>query len=76
MSNVWYFVLERFMNFISSEQFFTSVKEAVLIMVDSELTGVEKKELVFTEVKDLFKDESDSLINFAIEAAVLLFKNK
>ncbi len=69
------YLLNSLMAALVGFKFFDSVKDIVAGLGDENITGAEKRRIAEVKVKKLFNEAKPFIINFAIEAAVYLFKN-
>ena len=69
-------VLDKVVNWLVGGTLFQAVKDSVTAINNKELTGEEKRAVVFAEIKELFADAATVFVNLAIEVAVILLKEK
>ncbi len=74
---MWIWLLKNVMNYIIGKNIFGKVQVLVAdVALNDKLTGAEKRERVITELKSIEKDFASNMTNLAIEAAVVLLKEK
>lgn len=77
MAIVWKWLLEKVMNYVVGKDIFGKIKQLVAdVALNSEMTGAEKKEKVLADAKEIGQDFASHMLNLAIEAAVMLLKDK
>jgi hypothetical protein len=81
MSTILYNLLSFVVNRLIDAKLFESIKNMVLSQMNTSLSGAEKKAAVQSELNNLqgnlrdeFTKTAPNLVNFAIEAAVVLLK--
>lgn len=83
MSTIVYNLLSFVINRLIDAKLFESIKDLVSAQMDTSLSGEQKKAAVKAElaelqgnIKDQFVQTAPNLVNFAIEAAVVMLKRK
>jgi hypothetical protein len=81
MSKLLYNLLSFVVNRLIDAKLFESIKDLVAVQMNSKLSGDQKKAAVKAELAELqgnvrteFEKTASNLVNFAIEAAVLIIK--
>ena len=70
------YTLDKVIKWLIGGELFNSIKEMVLNMADTELTGEEKRAKVLQEAKSIAGKTASFLLNLGIEAAVVILKSK
>jgi len=74
---MWKWLLDKVMNYIIGKDVFGKIKDLVNnVALNNELSGAQKREKVIAEAKELGTDFASHMLNLAIEAAVVLMKEK
>jgi len=74
---MWKWLLDKVMNYIIGADIFGKIKDLVNnVALNDKLTGAQKREKVIAEAKELGIDFASHMLNLAIEAAVVLMKEK
>ena len=67
-------IMRKLTQWLVGSDVFSKIEKVVLSLMDSSMTGEQKKNLALNQLKDLGTDVSKTLINLAIEVAVSYFK--
>ena len=67
-------IMRKITQWLVGSDVFGKIEKVVLSLVDSNMTGEQKKASAISQLKDLGGDVSRTLINLAIEVAVSYFK--
>ena len=74
---MWQWLLKKVMGYIIGKDVFGQIQTLVSdVALDKDLSGAEKKEKVMQEAKKLGGDFATHMLNFAVESAVTLLKDK
>lgn len=74
---MWIWLLKNVMNYMVGKNIFGKIQGLVAdVALNDKLSGSEKKDKVITELKSIETDFKKDMINLAIEAAVVLLKEK
>lgn len=74
---MWQWLLKTAINYIVGKDVFGKIQTLVAdVALNDELSGAEKREKVLAEAKAIGGDFASHMLNFAVEAAVVLLKEK
>lgn len=74
---MWKWLLKKIMRSAINSDTFDKIETLVIgVSLDTTLSGSEKKEKVLSEAKVIAGDLKTHMLNFAIESAVVLLKEK
>lgn len=74
MSKVWFVVLERVTKFMVGSDLYSTTKRLVYSLMDSNMSGEEKRKRVHNAMLRIREGSKSFLINLAIEVAVAVLK--